>query len=155
VSRSRGLLVGAAIVGGCVIAGVVLLLGLGDEHQGQEGRASSPGVAVSGGSGQAQQVAVALAQLATDPAGLVPAGAPPGIKANATRAVPKGSSITARPESWQPDGVGGGVMTVTIRPPGQPAVSYAAVMSQENGSWKVMATLRLPSQVTSPTATAS
>ncbi|MGW3098296.1 hypothetical protein ACWDCC_33195 [Streptomyces sp. NPDC001102] len=103
---------------------------------------------------QAQQVVAALRKLATDPSSLVASSAKKEVADGAARAVPKGAKVTPRPASWEPDGAGGGVMTVTVAPPGGTAVDYAAVMVNEGGSWKVLATMPLPA-VTSPKPVAS
>ena len=51
--------------------------------------------------------------------------------------------MTPDERSWAPDGAGGGSMLVTIRRPGGASTTYDAVMVQENGLWKVLATLAM------------
>jgi hypothetical protein len=92
---------------------------------------------------EAREVAVALRRLADDPQALVAAGAQVDVAGRARQAVPTGSSVVADERSWAPDGVGGGTILVTIRPPDRPASTYAAVMVNEGGSWKVLATVRV------------
>lgn len=43
-------------------------------------------------------------------------------------------------------------MTVTVTAPGQAAASYAAVVAQEAGRWKVLATIKLPAVGTVPSS---
>lgn len=153
--RSRGLVVGAVVVAAGVVALLVVLL----TRHGDHAAAGDPGkggpTASAGSPDQARQVAAALSRLATDPSSLVAAGARDGVEGRAAQGVPKGSKVTPEPASWAPDGAGGGVMTVTVAPPGGPAVGYAAVMVNEGGSWKVLATMRLPAAAATPTAVAS
>ncbi|WP_165845391.1 hypothetical protein [Streptacidiphilus pinicola] len=90
--------------------------------------------------------------MSTDPAALVATSARSEVGNQARQAVPPGTTVTPQVDSWLPDGVGGGIMTVTIAAPGTPAADYAAVMVQERGAWKVMATLLLPGPANSSTA---
>ena len=96
--------------------------------------------------GPAHEAASALGRLATDPESLVAAGG--SAKGQASRGVPSDSKVVVDEKSWLPDGVGGGVMTVTVTPPGLATVTYAAVMVHENGVWKVAATLPLTATAT-------
>lgn len=98
---------------------------------------------------QAREVGSALSKLATDPESLVASSSQKRVAGQARQAVPAGSTVTPDEKSWLPDGVGGGVMTVTITPPGHPPVGYAAVMEHEPGGWKVLATLALPAVTSS------
>jgi hypothetical protein len=91
----------------------------------------------------ARDVVAALGALGSDPQSLVAAGAAQDVATRARQAVPIGSKVTAAEQSWASDGVGGGTIMVTVTPPGQPPVSYAAVMVREGGRWKVLATLPL------------
>lgn len=90
---------------------------------------------------KAHDVATALSALVTDPASLVAAQAGLDVKAHAADAVPKGSTVTADEKSWEPDGLGGGVMTVTVIAPGKSPATYAVVMVEEGSQWKVLATV--------------
>lgn len=88
-------------------------------------------------------MAVALSRLATDPRSMVAAAAGTQFGSRARQAVPADSKVTVDEGSWAPDGAGGGVITVTVTPPGQGPRSYAAVMVNEAGTWKVLATVPL------------
>jgi hypothetical protein len=66
------------------------------------------------------------------------------IAGSAGQAVPAGSTVTPLPQTWSPDGTGGGTMSVTLAVPGRAPVTYAAIMVHESGGWKVMATIALP-----------
>src|SRR5262245_2895773 len=81
------------------------------------------------------QVAAALNGLATDPSALVASGAV--VQGPVSQAVPPGSTVSSDVRSWAPDGIGGGTMLVTVTPPGGKPVTYAAVMVQQDGRWKV------------------
>ncbi|WP_328665601.1 hypothetical protein OG905_01140 [Streptomyces sp. NBC_00322] len=160
MARSRrGLLVGAVVVVVASLLGllVVLLTRHGGDTAAGEPKGNGRAPATDSHE-QAQQVAAALEKLSTDPSSLVAAGARTEVKGRAAQGVPKGSKVTPEPATWAPDGAGGGVMTVTIASPGRPAVSYAAVMVNENGAWKVLATMKLPdarATTATPTAVAS
>jgi hypothetical protein len=97
---------------------------------------------------QAREVGNALGKLATDPESLVASTSQQRVAGQSRQGVPAGSIVTADERSWLPDGAGGGVMTVTVTPPGHHPVSYAAVMQHEIGGWKVLATLALPALTT-------
>ena len=153
--RLRVLLVGGGVLAGCLAICAVLYLRTDQDQHSQVGSTPAASVTASAEPDEAEQVARALGKLTTDPAALVPGDAPTGVRSRSAQAVPKGSSVTPLPESWQPDGIGGGVMTVKVAAPGQTTVAYAAVMAQEQGEWKVLATLRLPEQVNPPTVSVS
>jgi hypothetical protein len=129
----------AIIVGAAAMWLVVLL-----RHNSSQTSSARP-QAIPKSVSQAREVGSALGKLATDPEFLVASSSQQRVAGQARRAVPAGSTVTPDEKSWLPDGVGGGVMTVTITPPGHPAVRYAAVMEHEPGGWKVLATLVLPS----------
>ncbi|MDG5808735.1 hypothetical protein P9869_40120 [Streptomyces ossamyceticus] len=140
----RGLLVGVSVVVASLLALlVVLLIRPGDDTAVGESKGNGR-APVTDSHEQAQQVAAALEKLATNPSSLVAAGAQAEVKGRAAQGVPKGSKVTPEPATWAPDGAGGGVMAVTVAAPGRPTVSYAAVMVNENGAWKVLATMKLP-----------
>ncbi|KIE23326.1 hypothetical protein LK08_30425 [Streptomyces sp. MUSC 125] len=146
---------GVAVGLACLAAlALVLLTRSGGRAASREPKGGMPPTATST-TGQAQQAAAALQKLATDPSSLVAAQAKRQVAGRAARAVPRGAKVTPRPSTWEPDGVGGGVMTVTVTPPGGAPVDYAAVMVNENGAWKVLATLVLPSATTAPKPVAS
>lgn len=145
--RSRNKWAGAVILLAVLVAGASWFL-LRDSHGAAQNHSGQP----SAEHQQALQVAEALQRLAVDPASLVAAGARSEVGDQARRAVPAGSVVTPRVDSWEPDGVGGGIMTVTIAAPGKPPVDFAAVMVRERGAWKVMATLQLPGRADPSTA---
>ena len=95
----------------------------------------------------AADAAAALRDLATDPESLVAAQAGPEAAAAARSAVPEGTEVTPDPGTWQPDGVGGGVMEVRLDPPDEEPVTYLAVMVEEEAGWKVLVTM--PAEPTS------
>lgn len=90
---------------------------------------------------ESNDVANALSALATSPETLIASGA--GITAKQARQVfPGATRVVAHPQSWAPDGTGsGGVIQVTVTPPGRGPRSYLAIMVKESGLWRVMATV--------------
>lgn len=129
------------IVAGVVAAGVlgagVTLAASGGGDGGSDDPSGKPGLE------EAAAVAEALGGLADNPDSLVAADVRSAIGGRAREAVPAGSTVSANPASWQPDGLGGGTMTVTVTSPGQPAVTYTAVMVKEESGWKVVGTVPL------------
>ena len=93
------------------------------------------------GADHAAEVAAALDRLAADPEALVAAQAGPEAAAAARTAVPEGTEVTPDPTTWQPDGAGGGLMEVRLDPPDGDAVTYLAVVVEEDDGWKVLATM--------------
>jgi hypothetical protein len=83
----------------------------------------------------------ALTGLARDPAALVATASRGVAGTDARRGVPLGARVIPDARSWQPDGYGGGLMEVTVTPPRGDSVRYAAVMVEEAGGWKVLATV--------------
>jgi hypothetical protein len=98
-------------------------------------------------------VADALRRLTTEPESLIASSSRHDVAGKTSRAIPAGSKVVTDERSWLPDGVGGGVVTVTITPPGKAPVSYAAVMVHEDGEWKVLATVPMRT-LQQPTASA-
>lgn len=98
---------------------------------------------VATASPEAAEVISALAGLATDPDSLVAEASKEQVAGHAVDALPAGATITAHEDSWSPDGLGGGVIAVTIAAPGREPVTYLAVMVLETGGWKVLATAPL------------
>lgn len=90
---------------------------------------------------QALQVKAALVRLPNDPAALLSADRSDQTAASARAAVPEGTAVTVDERSWAPDGLGGGVVQVTLRTPDGERTPYVAVMVQENGEWKVLSTV--------------
>lgn len=103
--------------------------------------ASGQSGAISAPAGQAQEVAAALSKLAEDPAALASGYLKKQVAADPAAAVRPGSKVEANPDSWAPDGIGGGTMIVTVTPPGGPAREYLAVVVKEPDGWKVGLTL--------------
>jgi hypothetical protein len=90
------------------------------------------------------EVAAALAALSTDPQSVFSEQAKQEVSAAGTdlsQAVPSGSQVTVNDSTWAPDGVGGGTISVTITAPGEQPVEYLALVTMENGAWKIDATL--------------
>lgn len=146
--RFRWWLIGAGIL--AVAAGVVVAV--------FAVRGSHPAPAVQN-SPQAQahaahDVATALGKLASDPQSLVAASSTGQVGTQARAAVPAGSTVVPVEKSWRPDGIGGGVMTVVLTPPGGPPTTYLAIMVHEPTGWKVEQTLAVPPSGT-PSAAAS
>jgi hypothetical protein len=132
-----------AAVGVIIFAAAAAALLLLPHHDSSNALSAKP-KAIPISVSQAHEVGNALSKLATDPESLVASTSQQRVAGQARQAVPAGSTVTPDEKSWLPDGVGGGVMTVTIAPPGHPPVGYAAVMEHEPGGWKVLATLVLP-----------
>ncbi len=103
----------------------------------------------------AQEVAVALGKLPTDPDSLVATMARAHVAGDARTAVPPGSTVKADPSSWTPDGVGGGTILVVLAAPGRTPVEYAATMIHEGTGWKVMGTIPITLTATGNGPTAS
>ena len=94
--------------------------------------------------GDAQGAAAALSKLVASPSTLVASSSRLRVDGHARQGVPLGSKVTTNVASWMPDGLGGGVMQVTITAPGQASVTYAAIMVHEPDGWKVLETIPIP-----------
>lgn len=90
---------------------------------------------------QAREVHGTLAKLERDPDALIAEASRAKVGNRAREAVPRGSKVDPVRRTWNPDGTGGGTMTVKITPPGKPTVTYTAVMVREPDGWKVLATI--------------
>lgn len=127
-----------------IVAGVVAVVVLGTgvtlaiSGGGDDGDGASTG---QPGLEEAAAVAAALEGLASEPDELVAADVRSAVGSRARQGVPAGSTVSANPASWQPDGLGGGTMTVTVTSPGQAAVTYSAVMVKQADGWKVLGTV--------------
>ncbi|GAA0610646.1 hypothetical protein GCM10009547_10860 [Sporichthya brevicatena] len=132
---SRPQLITAGVVAAVVLGAGVTLAVSGGGGNGSDNSGNKPGLE------EAAAVAEALGKLADDPANLVASDVRSAIGGRAREAVPAGSTVSANPATWQPDGLGGGTMTVTVTSPGQPAVTYTAVMVKEQSGWKVVGTV--------------
>jgi hypothetical protein len=104
---------------------------------------AAPPVGRSTDPGDAHAATTALTHLATDPNSLVAARSKKLVGAKARAALPSGSTVAVDKGSWRPDGVGGGTLLVTVRPPAGAAVTYVAVMVREPDGWKVLTTVPL------------
>lgn len=123
-----------------VVAVVVLGAGVTLAASGGGGDGGGPASAQPGLE-EAAAVAAALESLASKPDDLVASDVRSAVGARAREGVRAGSSVSANAASWQPDGLGGGTMTVTVTSPGQAAVTYSAVMVKEEDGWKVLGTV--------------
>jgi hypothetical protein len=135
--------VAGALVAVASVVTVILVAG-GSGSQTGPGRAAvsktSSSPAASSAPSTSSEVAAALRKLATAPDAVVADEAKPQLAGHTHDAIPPGSTITPHTDSWAPDGLGGGTMLVTVASPGQPTVTYAAVMVFEHNQWKVLAT---------------
>lgn len=102
---------------------------------------TSPEDSVTSSAADGPDVIRALSTLADDPAALVPNSLRGRIQGDPATAIPAGSRVDTREDSWAPDGIGGGVIEVSITPPSGPTTRYLAVMVKEEGSWKVLSTV--------------
>ena len=96
---------------------------------------------------EAEAVATALQHLPDDPASLIPSERSSELNDRVGEAVPTGTTIEVFPESWAPDGLGGGIMLLTLSPPAAPAETFAAVMIEERTGWKVLSTFPVTDEV--------
>ena len=90
---------------------------------------------------QAREVHRTLAKLERDPDALIAEASREKVGRHAREAVPRGSKVDPIQRTWNPDGTGGGTMTVKITPPGKPTVTYATLMVREPDGWKILATI--------------
>ncbi len=149
MNRKLAIAIAAATL--VVLGGAAYLLWFrgGDGEQAQAGQASAapPSPATSTApANQAHDVAAALRGLATDPGSLVASSSREQVGDDASKGVPPGSTVVPDEASWAPDGAGGGVIAVSVRPPGLPESTFAAVVVLKSGHWKVAATMPLPDQ---------
>jgi hypothetical protein len=108
--------------------------------------------ATSSGAAPAEAVRM-LERLPSDPGAAIATGMR-GLTPDPRAGVPAGWVLKAEPRTWSPDGMGGGTMAVTLTPPGGPATEYLVYLTDEGGSWKVVATLPVEGTA-APTATAA
>lgn len=125
----------AGVVGVLVLGAGVMVAASGGGADGSAPSSAQPGLE------EAAAVAAALESLASKPDELVASDVRSAVGARARDGVPAGSRVSPNAASWQPDGLGGGTMTVTVTSPGQPAVTYSAVMVKEGDGWKVLGTV--------------
>ncbi|MCG8917499.1 hypothetical protein L6E12_17075 [Actinokineospora sp. PR83] len=126
-----------------VVALVLVGLGVGAFFVLNRGEAAPVGgspVAVAEPESESGEIAAALQRLKTDPASLVATNSAEEVAGRAGQGVPPGTDIKVDEGSWEPDGAGGGVIAVTLTPPGGSPQVYAAVMVLEDDGWKVLAT---------------
>ena len=90
---------------------------------------------------QARDVRRTLLTLERDPDALLAEASRAKVGNRARRGVPRGSKVDPVQRTWNPDGTGGGTMTMKITPPGKATVTYTTVMVREPGGWKVLATI--------------
>jgi hypothetical protein len=107
---------------------------------------TGPSASISSRGKDAEDVALVLSRLATDPASV--AAKDMKDKVDPKVAVPPGSVIEPKPNTWAPDGLGGGTMTVSLTVPGEAPEKYLALMDKEVDGWKVSMTMLLNSAPT-------
>lgn len=89
---------------------------------------------------EARAVVESLEQLPADPSAGLSADSP--VAGSDLGAVfPPGTTVTADPVTWTPDHQGGGIIEVTINRPGEEPETYAGLMIEEDGEWKLIATV--------------
>ncbi|MCL2803867.1 MAG: hypothetical protein FWD29_07970 [Micrococcales bacterium] len=98
-------------------------------------------------SDQANQVAVALQGLATDPVTLVSSQASAEVRDNIEQLFVPGSIVRPDVASWAPDGPNRGTMVVTVEPPDQEPQTVIVVVILEDSAWKI---LDVPDEVIPP-----
>lgn len=92
---------------------------------------------------EAEEVGQALGQLNDDPAALVPEELREEIGPQAESALPNGYRADPLVETWKPNAIGGGVMTVRLTSDSGPDLFYAAVMESSETGWTVIGTFEL------------
>jgi len=128
---------------GVILAVVVLLVIAGGGMfiwKWSEVRNASQATAGPGALGDAALVAEALQKLETDPGSLMASGVEGMVLGEPGQAIAPGASVEVKDETWAPDGIGGGTIEVHIADPTGVSTSYLAVMVEEAGEWKVLAT---------------
>jgi len=111
------------------------------------GKGPSPGE-------QANEVAIALQGLATDPVALVSSKASAEVRDSVDQLFVPGSIVKPDVQSWAPDGPGKGTMVVTVEPPDQDTLTVIVVVIIEDEDWKIFDLVdeeTLPSPTDSPT----
>lgn len=147
----RNLVIASAAVALIVVAGAAIYL-LRIRDTGEQAQAGQPSVPpTSTGTSavpanQAHDVALALRALGEDPGSLVASSSRAQVGDRVLKGVPPGSTVVPDEASWAPDGVGGGVIAVSLRSPGLPTTDFAVVMVLESGHWKVAATVPISEQ---------
>lgn len=133
-----GILVFTALVA----AGLWLLLRDGATPS-TEPETAAPDSSEIGRSSQddAPEVYRALSRLSSDPDSLVAASVRDLVGSSLDAAIPAGSVVFIDETSWAPDGLGGGLVTATITPPGVGPVTYLVVMVLEEDGWKILSTV--------------
>lgn len=132
-SRPQWIAAGVATV---VVLGAGVTLAAGGGGEDKPGASTAvPGVE------EASAVANALSMLAAKPENLVATDVRSAVGNKARQGVAAGATISPNKASWQPDGLGGGTMTVTVAGGGQPAATYTAIMVKEPTGWKVLGTV--------------
>ncbi|WP_086664241.1 hypothetical protein [Lentzea kentuckyensis] len=77
---------------------------------------------------EVEEVAEALRRLVDAPDSVIAASSRGEVQDKARVAVPAGSTVQVDEGTWAPDGARGGIIVVTLQPPGQQEGTYAAVM---------------------------
>lgn len=131
------------MIGGAGAAAVVVGLALIFLRLPGEEALSASGPGTERSDQEADAVVEALMRLESSPDELVAQSAREHVGQEARVGVPAGSAVDVDPDSWRPDGLGGGTIVVTVTPPGQGPQPYVAVMVQEPDGWKVIGSLPL------------
>lgn len=92
---------------------------------------------------QADGVVAAIEAIADDPSALVAEDVRSDLQVEPASVIDPASMFAARRESWVPDGIGGGVIEVTMSDGVGTATDYLAVMVKEGDQWKVLSTIRI------------
>lgn len=132
-------LVAAAVTAALLVVGALLWSGDPFGWREPQTPAASPAHSAAAAVSEADEVATALEALVQNPADGAAEETRPTVDPDI--ALPPGSNITPESSTWAPDGIGGGTMNVVLSLEGQPDQRFLAVMVNENGEWKVLATL--------------
>lgn len=90
----------------------------------------------------AAAVASRLETLPEDPAAIITSSLV-SREVDLVAAVPNGTTVRAREDSWSPIGPDNGLMEVEIIRPGSAPARYAALMMLDHGEWFLLATVEI------------
>jgi hypothetical protein len=90
---------------------------------------------------QADDVVAAVESISDDPAAIVAGQAQADLEADPASVIDPATAFDAVRETWVPDGIGGGVIQVTVTQGDGTATDYLAVMVKEGDEWKVLSTI--------------
>lgn len=100
---------------------------------------SSSGSAAESSALEGRDASRALARLTSDPESLIPEDQKSSV--NIADAVPAGSTIRVKSDSWAEASRTSGTLVATLNSPGQAAATYLVSMAKEGGRWVVVGTL--------------